>query len=71
MQTLSQCLLMHNDESIITPRLRANSDGSMTDWAICIVGGEIFFAKRDLKNKISVFESFKASLFDNAQDLTS
>jgi len=32
---------MHNDESIITPRLRANSDGSMTDWAICIVGGEI------------------------------
>ena len=52
LQTLSTCLIMHNEESIITPRLRANSDGSMTDWAICTVGGEIFFEKRDLKYKI-------------------
>ena len=45
LQTLSTCLLMHNEESINTQRLKANSDGSMTHWSIYKGGEEIFFVK--------------------------
>ena len=54
-----------------TPRFFAAGEGVTVHCPIWKVGGDTDVVKRELKNIISVLESFRTSLFCTAHDFTS